>query len=371
MNISIRSFLLLFIFIVINTLAVENQLQKVFYHPGGDIKALELGKVSFYFSQKPDLKEQSKKNNKQQAQLQFHIDQTDINPADYDQVVKESNKIKNQFYTVALDKTNTGLMLTITYNPALVDVTYDTYEAITKQAGLVFTFYNKSAVEQLKNRQDAVLTTVSNTIPTIVIDAGHGGSDTGATGFFGLVEKDLTKSVSDLLANYLEQKGWRVVMTRRSDEFVPLGQRTQRTNTSGADMMISLHANYSANSQASGIETFCMAPALLTLIGSTESNGFSFRKSMSDNYGKLSNLLANKIHSSVLATVHKKKMPVVDRKVKKAVSQVLLGSAIPAVLIELGFISNKEEAGRLSKRTYQQALVEGIYKGIEAYLKAL
>ena len=373
MNILIRSCFLLF-FLLSNLVAIENQLQKAFYHAPGHVAALELGKVSLYFLNKPNIKQLSDKNNDHQAQLRIFIDQTKIGSADYGHIIKEINKIKNSFYTVSLEeatKPHHGIIMTISYNPTVVDVVYESFDAITKQHGLVFTFYNKKIIEQLKNRPGNVLTTVSNNaVPTIVIDAGHGGSDTGAQGFFGILEKDLTRSVGDLLADYLQKKGWRVVMTRHADEFVSLGERTQLANMSGADMMISLHANYSKNAQAAGIETFCMEPSLLTVLGSTENNGISFRKPMSDNYGKLSNLLADKIHSCVVTTAHKEKNIVIDRKVKHAVSQILLGSAIPTILIEIGFISNKEEATLLSQSSYQLTLVKGIYDGIVEYFQS-
>ena len=90
---------------------------------------------------------------------------------------------------------------------------------------------------------------------------------------------------------------------------------------------------------------------------------------MSDNSVKLSNLLASKIHNAVIQMAQKNrgKDAVIDRKIKHSVSQVLLGSTIPTVLIELGFISNKQDAFWLNKPDYQYALVEGIYRGIKKY----
>ena len=83
-------------------------------------------------------------------------------------------------------------------------------------------------VDHLKNRPNAVLTTVSNNrVPTIVIDAGHGGHDVGARGFFDIQEKNLTKTMGDLLAQHLQAKGWHVVLTRSADDFVALDERTK------------------------------------------------------------------------------------------------------------------------------------------------
>lgn len=354
--------------------AAENQLQKVFCHKGSEKFALDLGKIVFYFAHKPIIKQVLPENNKnkKQTQVLFSIDQTKITSAECEQMVEECNRSKNPLYAINIKqvvKPAPSIQMTISYDPELVSFAYESFEAITKQPGLVFTFYNKKNIDKLKNKPSAVLTTVSNNaVPTIVIDAGHGGHDIGASGFFNIQEKNLTKTMGDLLAQYLQTKGWHVVLTRKADDFVALGERTTCANKSGADMMISLHANYSVNEQASGIETFCLDSSLFTFLGSSNKNGNSFRKVTSDNSMKLSNLLASSIHRNVIELAHQKRDSVVDRKVKHAVSQILLGSAIPTVLIELGFISNKQDAYWLVSPAYQLALIEGIYAGIKNYL---
>ncbi len=166
-----------------------------------------------------------------------------------------------------------------------------------------------------------------------------------------------------------------MLLTRSSDVSVALDERTSFANYHNADVFISIHANYAQNVSAQGIDTFCMHVPLLhrenNLSVNTRShipcgNAFSaLIKARADE----SNKLARMVHESVITKVKNNYPTVVDRKVKHEVAQILLGSHMPAILIELGFISHEEEAKRLRDQRYQNLLACSISSGITAYLK--
>ena len=196
----------------------------------------------------------------------------------------------------------------------------------------------------------------------IVLDFGHGGSDSGAVN--GLItEKNVVLQVGLKLAKILKNQGYVVHLTRAKDQFVPLDERTEIANLyTQANLFVSLHANHAANVQTAGIETFYMHYDLLKNID----NKLHVDREFLNKYSKL---LAQEVHASLISMLAGNK--IVDRKVKQAVTQILLGVEMPAILIELGFISNKSEAGLLDCPKYQQRLALGIAQGINSYLHAV
>lgn len=189
-------------------------------------------------------------------------------------------------------------------------------------------------------------TMVANTIkgerpsgPVVVVDAGHGGSDPGATGN-GLREKDINLSVSLKLENELKKLGYNVVMTRRTDVFIELGNRAPVANNINADIFVSIHANSFHDSTARGIETYSFP-------GSTQGA-----------------VLANSIHNEMIKD---NTLFTANRGLKTANFQVLRETNMPAVLLELGFVSNAQDAQIL--RTRQDDFAKAIAKGIDNYFK--
>ena len=172
----------------------------------------------------------------------------------------------------------------------------------------------------------------------IVIDAGHGGHDAGAVNG-GLYEKAAALKVAKMIAEELERKGHKVAMTRNDDTFVELSERCAISNKFGADYFISIHCNSSENKTAQGIETwYCQG----------SSNG---------------NALATSVQNQ-LAKIEGAK----NRGVKAGTFYVLRNTKAPAILIELGFISNEDEKKKLFKQYYQDQLTEKIVKGILNHL---
>lgn len=216
----------------------------------------------------------------------------------------------------------------------------------------------------------------------IVLDPGHGGKDPGAV-WKGLYEKNLVLDICKRAAPKLRKLlGVEVLLTRTSDKFLPLEDRTAFANTHEADIFVSVHLNAAASHRLSGLETY-----FLNLASDEESMRVAARenattkRSISDLQVILndlmlnskineSNRLARALHKTMLASV-RKTYQVRDLKVKQAPFYVLIGARMPAVLCELGFITNPNEHQRLGSRRYREYLAESLALGIAAYVKEL
>ncbi len=219
----------------------------------------------------------------------------------------------------------------------------------------------------------------------IVIDPGHGGKDYGAPGYYkGIHEKDITLQIAKRLAKKVEQRlKCEVIMTRSTDKYLTLEERTAIANTQNADLFVSIHTNAARNRRAYGIETFFLNLATddeAVLVAARE-NATS-AKNISDLESILTGLMQNaKINESTrlagfvqesLYTRMKANYSYIKSKgVKQAPFYVLLGAQMPAILVETSFISNARECKRLMSAGYQDQLCEGIINGIEKYMEAL
>ena len=212
--------------------------------------------------------------------------------------------------------------------------------------------------------------------PRIVIDAGHGGSDTGAKGYYSLVEKNLTLDIACRAKKLLKKAGFKVALTRNSDEEVSLEQRSELAGQLKADLMVSIHCNAAYNNNAFGLESFYIdRDALLR-----SASGYWFANSGSDlqsvkNADKFlmkncykSKVLASNVHNGVLDFLQRNNQNTKDRGIKPAPYRVLLHSQMPVTLIEVGFLTNEQEAKKLKQSSYRQVLAEGICNGIKSYL---
>lgn len=218
---------------------------------------------------------------------------------------------------------------------------------------------------------------------TIVIDAGHGGKDAGAVGYKKYMEKHLVLDIALQLGKQLKQKGHTVHYTRSKDVFIKLRERTKVANDKNADLFISLHAN-AAPTEAKkltmkGVETFFLSPdrsdrsknvAALENQSDIEEMDFYSKETFLNVFNREKIVLSNKaaidIQSHMLKSL-KAKHSVDDGGVREAPFWVLVGATMPSVLIEVGYITNPEEAERLFSSYYQKILVEGISDGIEQY----
>ena len=218
----------------------------------------------------------------------------------------------------------------------------------------------------------------------IVIDPGHGGSDSGAVGN-GLKEKSVVLATSKKLGALLQKRGYKVLYTRTTDVFINLRSRTAFAARKNADMFISIHANAAPNARAAlkmnGVETFFLSPArsersknaaALENKGDLEDmNTFSKQTFLNFlNREKIisSNKLAIDIQSYMLSSV-KKSFASKDGGVREAPFWVLVGATMPAVLVEIGYITHPQEGKNLGKSAYQDRIAQGIANGVDAYFQ--
>ena len=189
----------------------------------------------------------------------------------------------------------------------------------------------------------------------VYLDAGHGGYDPGAS-YFGISEKSLTLAIQSRVKAKLESEGYQVVTTRTSDTYVDLTDRSRAANASESDIFVSIHINASGSSAAQGIETYYYQPyaEYPSRINATY-HANPTRLSMSDT-------LANAIQSSLINATGAQ-----NQGVKRRTFAVLRETTAPAVLLELGFLSNPQEAARLTTSAYQETLANAIVAGIKRY----
>ena len=220
-------------------------------------------------------------------------------------------------------------------------------------------------------------------VSRIVIDPGHGGHDPGAKGK-GLTEAELVLDVALRLEKLLERlTGVEAILTRRTDEFVPLQERTAIANREGADLFLSIHANASPVPSARGIETYFLnfANTLSAAAVASRENAASgqamsalpdFVKAIALN-NKLdeSKDFAAQVQRSMIERLRGANRPLKDLGVKQAPFVVLIGAAMPSVLAEISFVTNPQEAKLLRSSAYRQRIAEALLTAIRKYQTSL
>lgn len=214
------------------------------------------------------------------------------------------------------------------------------------------------------------------TAKTIVIDAGHGGKDPGGGASGNLIEKPIVLSISKKIGALLSAKGYTVLLTRDTDRFIELKDRTAFATKHKADLFLSIHANASGDSRAHGIETYYLDVTSTDknseLIAARENanSGYSIQELESllkgiivESKSKDSRRLAQHVQQELV-----KATGAADRGVKHARFVVLIGTTVPAILIETGFVTNPSEGKKLSSDTYQQVIASAIVRGVEKFL---
>lgn len=219
----------------------------------------------------------------------------------------------------------------------------------------------------------------------IVIDPGHGGKDPGAIGLHQLKEKDIVLDIARRMGVMLEHSGYEVRLTRRTDEFVSLEQRTEYAAQWQADLFISIHANSSESQRVTGVEIW--APRILKKEDFSEQQRkknyhllcrhFAMQQGNTFLDQTLEDLLYRyKYHeslelASVLSKQSGRKISSKNRGVKQSGFFVLRNTLIPSVLVEVGFISNRNEARLLKDSSYRQDFAEVLAQGIRDYIRGL
>ena len=220
-------------------------------------------------------------------------------------------------------------------------------------------------------------------IARIVIDAGHGGHDPGASAN-GLSEAELTLDVAVRLAKLLQkQPGVEVVMTRSADVFIPLEERTAIANREGADLFLSIHANASRNPKAHGVETYYLNFATnpeAEAVAARENAGSAQTMHRLPEIVKaiaLNNKLdesrdfASIVQRAMVRRLATRNKTLRDLGVKQAPFVVLIGAAMPSVLAEISFVTHKQEGALLKTGAYRQHIAEALFDAVQRYQQSL
>ncbi|NTW99745.1 MAG: N-acetylmuramoyl-L-alanine amidase [Geobacteraceae bacterium] len=226
--------------------------------------------------------------------------------------------------------------------------------------------------------------TAISKIRRIVVDPGHGGHDPGAIGPNGIQEKDVVLAIGLRLRElFREELGVDVVMTRSTDVFIPLEERTAIANKVGADLFLSVHANAAPNRSAAGIETYYLNLAKTDKVAqlAAKENGTTLEKvsvlqailfDLMANY-KLNDSahLADEVQKSLHKKIRTRYSDVKNLGVKQGPFYVLVGASMPSILVETAFLSNAAEEARLRDPAYQEMTANGILEGVRSYITSL
>jgi N-acetylmuramoyl-L-alanine amidase len=221
-------------------------------------------------------------------------------------------------------------------------------------------------------------------INRIVIDAGHGGHDSGTLGPGGLEEKNVVLDVALRLGRMLRERlGADVIYTRTDDTFIPLETRTAIANQAQADLFISIHANSSPDTAARGVEVYYLnfttsADALEVAARENAASDQSIHQ-LSDLVKKIalddkineSRAFAEDVDQSLYNGLESGNPGLRDRGVKKAPFVVLIGANMPSILAEISFLTNPDDASELRDSAYRQRIAEALYRGVARYVSSL
>ncbi|MDR0966358.1 MAG: N-acetylmuramoyl-L-alanine amidase [Myxococcales bacterium] len=217
-------------------------------------------------------------------------------------------------------------------------------------------------------------------VKRIIIDAGHGGHDTGAIGKAGTREKDVVLSIALKLQAKLEEAGYDALLTRSDDTFVPLEERARFANRNKGDLFISIHCNANPDRRLRGVETYTLnvasdryAMRLAAFENQASERAVSDLQLVLADLAKKANTgestqFARAIHPTVVSALKEGKRPVPDLGIKQALFYVLLGVQMPSVLVEAGFLSNAQEEKLLAKPATQQKLANSMARGIIRFI---
>ena len=228
----------------------------------------------------------------------------------------------------------------------------------------VLPYLNKAAPESTQTSVVSLMAPFS-TVQRVVIDAGHGGRDFGAISPWGIREKDLVLEAAKALRDELKSHGVGVIMTRNRDRFIPLSRRARIANKREADLFVSIHANASSSETLGGFEIYMLSDVRSALARGNEPSN-SLEAALWDlketEKRKEAFRVAGFIQDSVEGSV-----PLSANRLRRAGFYVLKQTECPAVLIEIGYLTNHENAAQLGDSEYKKKLVQAIVGGILNY----
>lgn len=217
-------------------------------------------------------------------------------------------------------------------------------------------------------------------VRTIVIDPGHGGKDPGTKGMTSLTEKEVNLDIAKRLKELLQEAGLKVIMTRQTDVFVTLPGRTEIASKSDADLFVSIHANSSPNRKTDGIEVYYVRTAFKKDLEEEQriKNEKMFLKSVNAQYSpSLVNIVGDMMYQRKVEESRKiaakvardtsRETLALNRGAKNCRFAVVRNTLIPAILVEVGYLSNREEERRLNTASYRQKVAEGIAHSVIEY----
>lgn len=291
--------------------------------------------------------------------------------------------LESSFAHVASYNGQTGLLEDEYYNFYYPIVYIDGYYCLPEH--FLKDIFPQIFPQSVAYRDDFLILNERNksSIQVIVLDPGHGGKDPGAEGANGLQEKHIVLSLAKKLRARIESEfDVKVLLTREDDSFVSLRERTEFANANEADLFISIHTNAAENKKAHGIEVYYLSEAkndesrAAQALENSVVEEFEGQEALQD-YTQADYVISDLIQSAQLIEsinlAYKFQNNMIletearDRGVKSANFFVLRGAFMPAVLLELGFISNKEEGLKLNNDSYQDSLVESMFYGIKSF----
>lgn len=261
-------------------------------------------------------------------------------------------------------------------NSSIVFIKGEPYVTVSLLTSILKPYYKKS-----KSRKNLF----SNSKGIVVVDPGHGGHDTGAIGYRGIMEKKLVLDIARRVRTILVRKGYKIRMTRDSDRFIELEQRADIANNIGAAIFISIHANAVSKNKRliSGSEIYYLSKAQKASSKRTEKiENMGIKKKISSRWGSLKyrvkrwllsrHFKKNREKSKELAEAVQRKLKRVtigkSRGIKTANFSVLRNSYCPACLIEVGYLTNPTDATYLRRTSYKQKIAEAIAQGVIDYM---
>ena len=220
-------------------------------------------------------------------------------------------------------------------------------------------------------------------IRKIIIDPGHGGTQTGAISESGVSEKEITLDIGLRLRRLMEQASFEVLMTRETDRTMPLDKRVAFANATGADIFISIHVNWMEPRRIRPLETYFVGPtddpAAIRLAGlENRESGYSladyrqlFEKVFIHMRRDESRRLAETIHTELYFSLREINPELDNRGVKTAPFIVLVGTQMPAILVEVSCLSNEDEVKLLTSSDYREKIASALSRGIRSYAETL
>ncbi|WP_372999147.1 N-acetylmuramoyl-L-alanine amidase [Sulfurimonas sp.] len=295
-------------------------------------------------------------------------------------LTESQNLIKKGINRIKLGQYDTNTLRLVIENSKKVEIRFK-----KESTQLVINMRSSTIKSEAKISNDIPKTTFpqrADRDKVIVIDAGHGGKDPGAVGYKNYREKVVVYKISQELKRILRSRGYKVYMTRDRDKYVKLSKRTEYANNKNADIFVSIHANAVGRKNANkvhGIECYFLSPSRSKRAERVAAKENSADLSEMNRYGKdtflnflnshkivASNKLAIDLQRGMLGSLNKK-YKVKDGGVREGPFWVLVGAQMPAVLVEVGFISHPTEAKRLVDSKYRKTMALGLANGIERY----